>query len=200
MICTATIAATVIATPRTSIAQLRYSEGPSVVFIAADSTAELPSPRGALWRAAAIPGWGQAYNRQYGKLPFVYGAIGGLAATVVILNERYLLYRRAYQFKAFEEITEDGEVNPRQSLEPEYERLLARRGVSSLSAATIRPTRDALRRNRDLAILGTGLVYGLTILDAYVSAHLMDFDISDDLALTVTPMGRNVRASVRVSL
>jgi hypothetical protein len=33
------------------------------------------SPRGALWRAAAAPGWGQLYNRQYYKIPFVYAGL-----------------------------------------------------------------------------------------------------------------------------
>ncbi len=187
--------------PDTSAAQhLLHLDAPAAVSATGDSTLFLPSPRGALWRAAAAPGWGQAYNRQYGKLPFVYAAIGGLAATVVVLNNRYLLYRRAYQFKAFDELTEDGEINPRQDLEVHYLDLLERRGVSALSASAIRPTRDALRRNRDLAILGTGLVYGLSILDAYVSAHLMDFDISDDLTVSVVPMGRNVGARLAVSL
>lgn len=158
------------------------------------------TPRGALWRAAVLPGWGQVYNRQYVKLPFVYAALGGLTATIVVLNDRYLLYRHAYQFKAYEEITEDGETNPRADFESDYEKLLERRGVSELPSVSIRPTRDALRRNRDLAIIGTGLVFGLTVLDAYVSAHLMDFDISDDLTVSVLPAGRGMRTTMLLRL
>lgn len=162
--------------------------------------AAVRTPNGALWRAAIVPGWGQIYNRQFVKLPFVYAAIGGLAATVVVLNGRYQLYTRAYQFKAFDEITPDGEDNPRARFETEYLELLARRGVASLPSSSIRPTRDALRRNRDLAIIGTGLVFGLTILDAYVSAHLMDFDISEDLTVQVHPGAGGVRTTLRLSL
>ena len=164
------------------------------------STPSGKTPRGALWRAAVLPGWGQAYNRQYVKLPFVYAALGGLTATIIVLNDRYLLYRHAYQYKAYEEITEDGEINPRAAFESDYEKLLERRGVSDLSSLSIRPTRDALRRNRDLAIIGTGLVFGLTVLDAYVSAHLMDFDISDDLTVSVHPAGRGMRTTMLLRL
>jgi hypothetical protein len=169
---------------------------------AADSLKEvsLRTPRGALWRAAVLPGWGQAYNRQYTKLPFVYAGLGGLVATVIVLNDRYKLYTHAYQFKAFEEITPEGEMNPRQRFEIDYLRLLDRRGVGSLASGSIRPSRDALRRNRDLAILGTGVVFGLSILDAYVSAQLMDFDISEDLTVSVHPGVGGVRTSLRVSL
>lgn len=167
-----------------------------------DSTIDAASisPRGALWRAAVLPGWGQAYNGQFVKLPFVYAALGGLAATAVVLNDRYLLYRHAYQFKAFEEITPEGEPNPRQSFEADYLRLLDRLGLTSLPSSAIRPTRNSLRRNRDLTILGIGVVYGLSILDAYVSAHLADFDISEDLTVSVFPTVGGVRTSVRVSL
>ena len=43
------------------------------------------------------------------------------------------------------------------------------------------------RRNRDLAIAATVIVYALTLIDAYVDAQLFDFDISDDLSLNVYP-------------
>ncbi len=178
------------------------SAGPSVPLDATmfeDASSER-TPRGALWRAAVVPGWGQAYNRQYVKLPFVYAALGGLTATIVVLNDRYLLYRHAYQFKAYEEITDDGETNPRAGFESDYLELLERRGVSSLPSTAIRPSRDALRRNRDLAIIGTGLVFGLTVLDAYVSAHLMDFDISDDLTVSVYPTGGGMRTTMLLRL
>ena len=43
------------------------------------------------------------------------------------------------------------------------------------------------RRNRDLAIAATAIVYALTLIDAYVDAQLFDFDISNDLSLNVYP-------------
>jgi len=158
------------------------------------------SPQGALWRAAVVPGWGQIYNRQYIKLPFVYGAMGGLIFAIVSLNDDYQLYRKAFQYKAFQELVESGtlETNPRESFLSSYNLLVEQFGP--ISSRPIRTRRDNLRRNRDLSIVGIGLVYGLSILDAFVSAHLMDFDVDENLSLRMTPAMPGIRISASVRL
>jgi hypothetical protein len=142
------------------------------------------SPRGALWRTAAVPGWGQYYNRQYYKIPFVYAGLAGLGVRIVRTSQRYRLYRRAALFR--------NESDPREEYEPEYREAaleLTGRQNAEVSASQLRQIRDRFRRQRDLAILGTGLFYALTLLDAYVSAHLLTFDVDDDLAVRVHPTG-----------
>lgn len=157
------------------------------------------SPSGALWRAAAIPGWGQVYNRQYIKLPFLYGAIGGLAFLASNLNGDYLRYRRAYLYKSYQELVDAGRLteNPNENLKPYYDELASRFGA--ISSGPIRGERDKLRRNRDLSFVGIGLVYGLSILDAYISAHLLDFDVGEDLTVFVRPEpdGLSARVALR---
>ncbi len=164
---------------------------PGIVAAQVDSTAVEAhtevDPKAALWRGLAVPGWGQAYNGQYVKMGVVIAAIGGLTANAVYLTDRHKLYRRAFQFRAFEERLAEGESNPAASFEPDYLKLLDEKGLTEISSSSIKPVRDKLRRNRDLSILGTGLVYALSVLDAYVSAHLANFDISDNLAIGVNP-------------
>jgi hypothetical protein len=143
------------------------------------------SPSGALWRAAALPGWGQAYNRQYYKIPVVWVGLGGISAATVYLQSEYRLFHRAYQFQAWEEVGQSGEENPAVAFEPEYERVRQRYG--DIAAQPLRNHRDNLRRNRDLALFGLGLWYGLSILDAYVAAHLVDFDVGEDLTVSLRP-------------
>ncbi len=46
---------------------------------------------------------------------------------------------------------------------------------------------DFYRRNRDFSIIITSAYYFLTIVEAFVDAHLQDFDIIDDLALDLKP-------------
>ena len=145
------------------------------------------SPRRALWRAAAAPGWGQVYNRQYYKLPFVYAGLAGLAYALYTNNDRYLLYRHAHLYKLEEEQTPD-EPNPFAQFEDEYNAIVADVG-GDLQARLLRAERDRFRRWRDLSIVGVGLFYALTLVDAYVSAHLLTFDVGDDLALRVRPHG-----------
>ena len=155
------------------------------------------SPQGAIWRAAAVPGWGQYYNGQYYKIPIVWAGLGGLAASAVIVNREYLLYRHAYHFLA----NRDPDGNP---LFPEYEQDFEEltEGIPRERALQLtqefRQGRDNLRRNRDLLYIGIGLFYGLTILDAYVNAHLLEFDVGEDLSVAVRPVPGGFSASLQM--
>lgn len=158
------------------------------------------TPTGALWRSAVIPGWGQAYNGQYLKLPFVYGAIGGLLVAAISIGDEYRLYRNAFLYKAFQEQLDEGsiEVNPYATNQSSYDELASKFGP--ISSSPIRAHRDTLRRNRDLSFLGVGLVYALSVLDAYVSAHLLDFNVDENLAFRINPVPTGVRFSGRIML
>jgi len=181
----------------------------------ADTTAQtrLPenhSPNSALRRAAAFPGWGQAYNRHYLKIPLVYLGLAGFSAAALYANNQYLLYRHAYLFTAREN-TDGSPVFPEYT--DDYARLINDLGLPPESDLTeeevesrrarlepqFRAQRDNLRRNRDLYYFGFAFWYGLSVLDAFVSAHLMDFDIGEDLTVSVypAPAASGLRATVR---
>ena len=51
----------------------------------------------------------------------------------------------------------------------------------------LKQAKDYFRRNRDFTVILSGLAYALNIVDANVTAHLKDFDLSDDLSLSVQP-------------
>ncbi|ABC43588.1 conserved hypothetical protein [Salinibacter ruber DSM 13855] len=151
------------------------------------------SPRGALWRAAAAPGWGQFYNRQYYKMPFVYAGLAGGGYAIYTLTRRYRLFRNANLYViGRNRAEENGGDNPYGQFEGEYDEAVVRLGGdpqgSTVGGRQLRDQRDQYRRWRDLSILGTGLFYALTVLDAYVSAHLLSFNVGD-VALDVRPSG-----------
>ncbi len=182
----------------------------------ADTTTAQPrllknhSPNSALWRAAAFPGWGQAYNRHYLKIPLVYLGLAGFSAAALYANNRYLLYGHAYLFTAREN-TDGSPVFPEYA--DDYARLIDDLGLPpepDLSEEEVesrrarlepqfRAQRDNLRRNRDLYYFGFALWYGLSVLDAVVSAHLMDFDVGEDLTVSVypAPAASGLTATVR---
>jgi hypothetical protein len=145
------------------------------------------TPRRALIRGAIAPGWGQVYNRQYLKLPFVYAGLAGLGYAIYRNSSRYRLYQRAHLYRLEQEQTPD-EPNPFAQYESQYNEIVADVG-GDIQARQIRSQRDRYRRWRDLSIVGTGLFYVLTLVDAYVSAHLLTFDVGDALALRVRPTG-----------
>ncbi len=170
-----------------------------VVVMARPTDAQVDStrinhPTRALKRAI-VPGMGQLYNRQYLKIPIVYGGLAAFAGGAILVNQRYLLYRHAYLYTAR---TGNNGTPVFPQYETDYVRLLRHLGLRSEESLSeqevaarrsrlepqIRRQRDSLRRNRDLLYFGIVAWYGLSILDAYVTAHLLDFDVSGDLALS----------------
>ena len=55
------------------------------------------------------------------------------------------------------------------------------------SEGQLRELASYYRRYRDLSVILTGLCYTLNIVDAYVDAQLVNFDVSDNLSMSVFP-------------
>lgn len=124
------------------------------------------SPAKAGFYSAILPGLGQAYNKQYWKLPFVYGAMATSMYYFSINNDTYKQYRTAYKQREAglpDEFTlEDGTV------------LLSREGLVS--------AQKTLKNNRETSLLVFAAFYVLQIVDASVSAHLLQFNVSDKIS------------------
>jgi hypothetical protein len=43
------------------------------------------------------------------------------------------------------------------------------------------------RRYKNLSVLAIGIIYGLSIIEANVAAHLKTFDVSDDISVHISP-------------
>ncbi len=122
---------------------------------------------------ALIPGMGQIYNRRYWKLPIVYGGLGALGYLWASNHIDYRCYRKAY----LQAVDSDPNTN--------YQCPLI--APNSIDNASLKILRDDARSNSETFLLLSVLFYGLTIGDAFVDAHLMSFDISDDLSLSIQP-------------
>ncbi len=117
--------------------------------------------------SAVIPGAGQAYNRQYWKMPIVYAAIGGLGYWAYSNNKSYKSYSK--NLRAIYD--DDPNTN----------------NTSRFSSDQLITEKKAVKKYRDLALILCGVAYALNIIDANVSAHLKTFDVSDDLSLQFKP-------------
>ncbi len=132
-------------------------------------------PKIATQRSAILPGWGQAYNKQYWKIPLVYGVLAIPAATYQYNADLYVKAKFAYEakFKAA-----NGDNSAIDKIDPT---------LKNLSLASLQSYRNIFRKDRDYSIMWFILGWGLNVLDATVSGHLKEFDINNDLSLKIQP-------------
>jgi hypothetical protein len=119
-----------------------------------------------------LPGWGQAYNREYWKIPIVYGAIGVTAGFYIYNNIWYNRTKKAYVIRLTNDTANFSSIDKK--LEP-------------LGVESLRFYRNSFRRDRDYAVLYFFIAWGLNVVDATVFGHLKDFDVSPDLSLKIKP-------------
>jgi len=136
-------------------------------------------PRIATRRSFLIPGWGQAYNKQYWKIPVVYGILAIPTVAYIYNNNMYKKTKFAYEalFKA--------QLPPPNNDSTDF-RLIDPQ-LRGLSISSVQSYRNTFRRDRDYSILWFILAWGLQVADATVFAHLKEFDVSDDLSMQITP-------------
>lgn len=150
--------------------------------------AKLPhSPRKAALYSAVFPGLGQAYNREYWKMPLVYAAIGTCTYFFVDNMKIYKQFRDAYRLRV------DG--NPDTNDADPF--------TQHFDTESLKLNRDQFRQYVDYSVLFFILAYGLNIVDATVFAHLRNFDMSDDLSMRISPTlinNRTLGVGINISI
>jgi len=130
-------------------------------------------PKVAARRSAIIPGWWQAYNKKYWKIPIIYAGLGVTGYIFVNNIKIYKEYKFAYSARI--------KAEPPTKDSTDYHQLDEIYKV--LSPNSIRSARDEFRRYVDYSALVFILLWGLNVVDAAVDAHLKNFDVSPDLSL-----------------
>ena len=149
----------------------------------ATDTAFMPDPEKVVWLGAIIPGYGQIVNKKYWQLPIVYGAYMGCAFAVTWFSTEYQFYKTAYR----DAIDSDPTTNSHLEYLNNMGVTLEQMGGEAAYRDRLRSFQDNYRRYRDYSILISVVVYGASILWAYVDAQLYDFDISPDLSMNIQP-------------
>nr|WP_252723591.1 DUF5683 domain-containing protein [Winogradskyella psychrotolerans] len=121
-------------------------------------------PSKAAFYSAILPGLGQAYNKRYWKIPIVWGAIGAGVYFYVRNDKQFDRYRDAYKSRlaGFKD--------------DEFYGLISDDGL-------IR-AQEQFRRNKEMSLLITFGLYALNIIDANVDAHLLQFNVDENLSLS----------------
>src|SRR6187431_2768214 len=134
-------------------------------------------PKVAARRSALIPGWGQAYNKKYWKIPIVYAGLGVTGYIFVNNIKIYKEYKFAYSARV--------KAGPPDYDSTDYHQL--DNIYKTLSPNSIRSARDEFRRYVDYSALIFIVLWGLNVVDATVDSHLKNFDVSPDLSLQIRP-------------
>lgn len=140
-----------------------------------------PTPKKAVIYSAIFPGLGQIYNRQYWKLPILYGGFVGFTYAITWNNGYYRDYLGGYQ-----DIMDSNPETIRWHDMLPYGMDHATVDQSWFTDV-LKQRKDYYRYYRDLSVIGTVALYLLAIVDAYVDAQLFDFDMSPDLSMRVEP-------------
>lgn len=124
-------------------------------------------PAKSAFYSAVLPGLGQAYNRKYWKIPIVYGAIGTALYFYFDNDKIYDRYRYAYK-RRLAGFADDEFYGPNE--------------VPFISQDALIRAQRALKRNKEVSMLITVGMYVLNIIDANVDAHLLQYNIDDNLS------------------
>lgn len=134
----------------------------SVAFSQADTAKNVAvkSPTKAMLMSAVVPGLGQFYNESYWKIPVIYGLAGYFIYEIRQNDKNYRYYRDLF-IQSIK--TTGGDYR--------YKRL-----------------RDFYRDQRDLFGIYLFVLYIANIVDAYVDAHLYNFDVGENLSIQLSPV------------
>ncbi len=139
-----------------------------------------PDPNKATWLAVVFPGAGQIYNKKYWKLPIVYGGFMGCLYAYNWNNQMYSDYRQAY----LDIMDADPNTHSYEDFfRPGYDFERNKEYMKEV----FKKRKDRYRRWRDLSVFAFVGVYLISVIDAYVDAQLSNFDISEDLNLSINP-------------
>lgn len=150
--------------------------------IVVDNTAQVHSPKKAAL-LSLLPGAGQIYNhlampkgkkKAFWKVPIIYAGLGVTGYYAIVNHIEQKALKNEYIYRS-----ENGQPNLTKYANYDQQ------GILTLF--------ENKRTMRDVMIFAFIGVYGLNILDAFVEAHFVHFDISKDLSLNISPRLYNLQ-------
>lgn len=119
------------------------------------------SPVRAMIYSAVLPGAGQFYNESYWKIPLIAAAGGYFMYGIINNNNKANDFGEQYR-------QSQTQVNP-------------------AGDPILRATRDFYFDQRDDFIIYFSLLYIANLVDAYVDAHLYDFEVNESNRIKINP-------------
>lgn len=136
------------------------------------------SPKKAAMLSLVLPGAGQIYNKQglWWRLPLVYGAYAGTIYTHFFYRKEYFYFKKIYELR----------VNKQPLPEKLYNRTVPA-GYANVDVSALFRQKNYYRNFYERSFIWMGLAHIYGIADAYVTAHLKSFDMTDDISMKIKP-------------
>lgn len=128
-----------------------------------------------------IPGGGQLYVGSYIKAPLFFGAAATMGTFIVINNNKFIENRDLAT-----SLVNPAEKQQVESGNGEFNKLPLYSG-NSYQLSLAKQRKEFYRDNRDRLIMYSIVLYAVSMIDAYVGAHLYDFDVKDNIGLNYNP-------------
>tara|TARA_B100000886_G_scaffold40374_1_gene24963 strand:- start:801 stop:1331 length:531 start_codon:yes stop_codon:yes gene_type:complete len=128
-----------------------------------NSQIDILRPSKAAFYSAVIPGLGQIYNKKAWKVPIVYAAIGISAYSYDFNKKKFWSYRDAYKRRKAG-YSDD-----------QYQGII-------INDDRLIDGQDFHKKYKDLSMVFLVGFYFLNILDANIDAHLLDFNVDENLS------------------
>ena len=135
-------------------------------IIAQESVVKTPKRAGLY--STILPGAGQVYTKKYWKVPVIYAGLITSAYYIKENHDLYDLYKQTYLNRLDGDRTDEF--------------------TNRYTDANLLTLTEHYRRNREVSALLFTLAYVLNIVDASVSAHLFDYDVSENISLHIQPV------------
>ncbi|MBQ7711299.1 MAG: hypothetical protein IJT39_05670 [Bacteroidales bacterium] len=128
---------------------------------------EMHSPRKALF-LSFLPGAGQVYNGQAWKVPIIYGGFAAAGYFIYYNYNKMVDFRDEYLWRI-------------KGGEPQLE------GYTNYPDNSIYNYYQSYNQSFQLAIIFSVIIYSLNLVDAFVYGHLYEFQINDDISMSLHP-------------
>ena len=128
-----------------------------------------PNPERAAVMSLLLPGAGQLYNKRFAwlKIPVIYGGYGFLIYRGIENRRLFKTFDEAYRLQL------DGEEHVFTGTRFDSERILLTQ-------------RNRYDKNFQLSYIGLAIFHLVQTLEAYTTAHLLEFDMDESLTLAPT--------------
>ncbi len=148
--------------------------------------------------SAVLPGSGQIYNeigyrkfagkknRAWWKVPIIYGGLGACGYYFYQNKQTAALLRQEYEWRKTQPVPDDANLFYDERFK-NYESTDALINGYSVDVNTSVPGFDLYSKRRDYFLIGFMGVWALNIIEAYVDAHFVTFDVNEDLSMSWSP-------------